>query len=188
MRFGPLKIGVIDNRKFNTLSECPPRLFDLYLQLTIITVAKTISNTILIKAPAAAVWNTLTNPSETKKYMFGCETVSDWQPGSPLLWEGVYEGKPMVFVKGNVISINPGKNLEYTVFDPNGEIADLPVNYLTVRYELAEEGDQTMLRVTQGDYDTVADGERRYKESYNGGEGWNPILVKIKEQVEAAAL
>jgi uncharacterized protein YndB with AHSA1/START domain len=118
--------------------------------------------------------------------MFGCETVSDWQPGSPLLWQGEYEGKPMVFVKGDVVRIEPGHYLEYTVFDPNGEIEDIPQNYLTVSYKLVEEGGKTLLTVTQGDYETVADGERRYNESYNGGEGWNSILVKIKEQVEAA--
>jgi len=118
--------------------------------------------------------------------MFGCETVSDWQPGSPLLWQGEFEGKPMVFVKGHIVRIEPGRHLEYTVFDPNGEIEDIPKNYLTVTYDLAGEDGHTKLTVTQGDYDTVADGERRYKESYNGGEGWNPILVKVKEQVEDA--
>jgi uncharacterized protein YndB with AHSA1/START domain len=81
-------------------------------------MAKTISNSILIDAPSTAVWNALVNPLETKKYMFDCETVSDWRPGSPLLWRGEYEGQPMVFVKGNVVSIAPGKHLAYTVFDP----------------------------------------------------------------------
>ena len=147
---------------------------------------KTITNTILIQAPASKVWDALTKPEETKKYMFGCETVSDWQPGSPLLWQGEYEGQKMVFVKGDVLSIDPPRQLVYTVFDPNGTIEDIPQNYLTVTYDLAAEGADTRLTVTQGDYDTVADGERRYQESYNGGEGWNPILVKIKEQVEAA--
>ncbi len=33
--------------------------------------------------------------------------------------------------------------------------------------------------------DAVGDGERRYKESNNNGEGWNPILVKIKDQIES---
>jgi hypothetical protein len=30
----------------------------------------------------------------------------------------------------------------------------------------------------------VADGQKRYEDSYNGGEGWNPILVQIKALAE----
>lgn len=146
---------------------------------------KTITNAILIHAPAESVWNALTNPAETKKYMFGCETVSDWQPGSPLLWEGEWEGRKMVFVKGHIAGIEPGSRLAYTVFDPNSAMEDIPENYLTVTYDLSEGDGGTLLTVTQGDYDKVAEGERRYNEAYNGGEGWNPVLARIRAQVEA---
>lgn len=143
-----------------------------------------IENSIDIVAPAADVWDALTNPEQTKKYMFGCETVSDWQVGSPLLWRGEWEGAEMVFVKGIVVAIEPEKRLVYTAFDPNSTLEDIPENYLTVTYTLSENEGQTHLAVTQGNYATVAEGERRYQESYNGGEGWNPILVDIKKLVE----
>jgi uncharacterized protein YndB with AHSA1/START domain len=143
-----------------------------------------VKNTISIHAPIEKVWNALTNPEETKKYMFGCETVSDWTPGSPLLWRGNYEGKEMVFVKGYIVDIDPPKFLAYTTIDPNSTIADIPENYLTVTYRLSEENGITTFTVMQGDYATVADGEKRYAEAYNGGEGWNPILVEIKKLVE----
>ena len=143
-----------------------------------------IQNNITINAPAMQVWNVLTNPDETKKYMFGCETVSDWQPGSALLWKGSYEGKEMIFVKGNIVSIQPGIFLSYTVFDHNSSMEDIPENYLTVTYELSEVNGETVLTVTQGDYSHVADGERRYAESDNGGQGWNPILLEIKKILE----
>ena len=143
-----------------------------------------IKNKITINAPVAKVWNALINPEQTKKYMFGCETVSDWKKGSALLWKGNYEGKEMVFVKGNIVKIEPERFLAYTTIDPNSTIEDVPENYLTVTYELSVENAQTILTVTQGDYATVADGERRYNESYNGGDGWNPILIEIKKLVE----
>lgn len=142
-----------------------------------------ISN-ISIKASALKVWDMLTNPSQTKKYMFGCETVSDWKEGSELLWRGSYEGKDMIFVKGNIIKIVPGKILSYSTIDPNSTIPDKPENYLKVTYELTEQDGEILLTVTQGDYTTVADGERRYKEAYNDGEGWNPILIEIKKLIE----
>jgi uncharacterized protein YndB with AHSA1/START domain len=143
-----------------------------------------VKNTIVINAPASKVWDALTNPEQTKKYMFGCETVSDWKKGSTLLWKGLHEGKDMVFVKGDIIEIQPGKLLKYTTIDPNSTIDDISENYLTVTYELTSEDNKTVLTVTQGDYMKVAEGDRRYAEAFNGGEGWNPILLEIKKLVE----
>jgi len=144
-----------------------------------------VRNSITIYAPAEKVWDILTNPDQTKKYMFGCETVSDWKQGSSLLWRGNYEGKEMVFVKGDIVDIDPGKYLAYTTIDPNSTMDDISENYLTVTYSLSEDNGQTLLTVTQGDYTKVADGERRYKEAFSNGEGWNPILVEIKKIAEA---
>jgi uncharacterized protein YndB with AHSA1/START domain len=144
-----------------------------------------IKNSITIEAPASKVWNALVNPEQTKKYMFGSEAISDWRVGSPLIWKGQYEGKEMVFVKGFVVDIQPEQFLAYTVFDPNSTIEDVPENYLTVTYELRSTNGSTEFIVTQGDYAAVADGERRFKDSSNNGEGWNPILVQIKKLVES---
>ena len=144
-----------------------------------------VKSTITINAPAAKVWDALVNPEQTKKYMFGCETVSDWKPGSPLLWKGSYEGKEIVFVKGSIVDIKPGKFLSYTTIDPNNPaVPDIPANYVTVTYDLQEQNGQTVLNVTQGDFTGVADAEKRYTETYNNGEGWTPILVQIKQLVE----
>jgi uncharacterized protein YndB with AHSA1/START domain len=144
-----------------------------------------VKSTITINAPASKVWDALVNPEQTKKYMFGCETVSDWQPGSPLLWKGSYEEKEMIFVKGIVLEINPPDFLKYTVIDPNSGMEDIPENYLNVSYTLEEQDGKTTLTVLQDGFETAADGEKRYKDTYNNGEGWNPILAEIKKLVEA---
>lgn len=145
----------------------------------------TIKNTIEINASATRVWDVLVNPQETKKYMFGCETVSDWKKGSELLWRGEYEGREMIFVKGIIIDIQPGTFLAYTTIDPNSTIDDQSENYLTVTYTLSEKAGKTIFTVMQGDYSKVAEGERRYAEAYNNGEGWNPIVLQIKQLAEA---
>ena len=144
-----------------------------------------VQNTITINASMEKVWDVLTNPEQTKKYMFGCETVSDWQPGSSLEWKGTYEGQDMVFVKGSIVEIDPPRLLVYTTIDPNGSVEDKPENYLTVTYQLTDKDRQTALTVTQGDYSTVADGEKRYADAYNGGLGWSPILEEIKKLCES---
>lgn len=144
-----------------------------------------ITNTITINAPAEQVWDALVNPEKTKVYMFGCETVSDWQVGSSLDWKGEHEGQEIIYVKGEILDIQPEKFLAYTTIDPNSDMDDTSENYLKVTYALTPENGNTVLTVTQGDYNTVAEGERRYQEAYNNGEGWNPILVEIKKLVEA---
>ena len=143
-----------------------------------------ITNTISIHAPSFKVWDALTNPQQTKKYMFGCETISDWKKGSSLLWSAMYEGKETVFVKGIIKDIESGKFLAYTTIDPNSAMEDIPENYLTVTYNLVEKNRETIFTVTQGDYGKVADSEKRYQEAYNNGEGWNPLLIEIKKLVE----
>jgi uncharacterized protein YndB with AHSA1/START domain len=143
-----------------------------------------VTNTITIRASAAKVWDALTNPAQTKEYMFGCEALSDWKVGSPLIWKGNFDGVELVAVKGTIVEIQPGKFLAYTAIDPNNpSMPDLPENYLTVTYDLSEEGGETLLTATQGDYNTVADGENRYKHTVDGG-GWAPVLAGIKKLVE----
>src|SRR6202020_2170684 len=95
-----------------------------------------IQNAISINAPAAKVWDALTNPEQTKKYMFGCAALSDWTVGSPLIWKGNFNGVELIAVKGTVTGIRPGQFLAYTTIDPNSSIADIPENYVTVSYTL----------------------------------------------------
>lgn len=146
---------------------------------------KIVKNTITIIAPVEKVWDALVNPEHTKKYMFGCETVSEWKVGDPLLWRGSYEGKEMVFVSGYVLEINAPKLLRYSVIDPNATYPHTPENHLNVTYELNNIGGVTTLHVTQDGFETAADGEKRYTDVYNNGDGWNPILVEIKKIIEA---
>jgi uncharacterized protein YndB with AHSA1/START domain len=148
-------------------------------------MAKVVENRISIHAPIEIVWDMLTNPEHTKKYMFGCETVSEWKPGSPLLWRANHEGKETVFVKGHVVAIQPPTLLTYTVIDPNADMPDIPDNYLNVTYELSAQDGTTVLTVSQDGFEKAADGEKRYQDVYNNGQGWNPILVEIKKLAEA---
>ncbi|UYQ94661.1 SRPBCC domain-containing protein [Chitinophaga horti] len=145
---------------------------------------KVITNTIQISAHAERVWEVLTKPEYTKQYMFGCVPETDWQPNSPILWKGVFDGVEMTAVKGHIVQVRPGHHLSYTVIDPNNqEIPDVPENYLTVTYDLQELNGETRFTVTQGDYSKVANGEARFKDSEAEG-GWQAILEQIKSVAE----
>ena len=144
----------------------------------------TVENSIHIDASAAQVWEVLVNPEYTQKYMFGCVADSDWQVGSPLLWRMTYEGQELIPVKGTILEIEPSQRLKYTVIDPSAPYPDIPENYLNVTYALEGENGGTKLTVTQDGFEGAAESEKRYKDVSNNGEGWNPILVQIKEIAE----
>ena len=59
-----------------------------------------------ISAAPDRVWSALVDPEQIKQYMFGSQVVTDWQPGSPIVWKGVYDGKPYED-KGEVLEIDP---------------------------------------------------------------------------------
>lgn len=143
-----------------------------------------VKNSIHINAPVDAVWDALVNPEKTRQYMFGCETVSDWNVGSELLWRGELEGNPMVFVSGYILEIEPGKLLKYSVIDPNAPYPKTPENHLDVTYILQSENGGTLLTAVQDGFENAADADKRYLDVYNNGDGWNPVLQMIKKLLE----
>src|SRR5947209_2887423 len=83
-----------------------------------------VKQSIEIQAPAAKVWQILTDSGLTRSWVrefFGqdAELVSDWKLGSPVAWKVVRDGK--TYVEGNVTALEPNKLLRYTVFDVRGE-------------------------------------------------------------------
>ena len=140
-----------------------------------------LQKSVTLQADSMRVWDVLTKPELTKKYMFGCEVVSEWKVGSPIVWKGVSEGKEKVFVKGTIEKIEFGKLLQFTTFDPNAKYRDVPSNYVTTTYELTPKLGKTVLSVTEGDFSHVEDGPKRYADSAGG---WDQVLSGIKALVE----
>jgi uncharacterized protein YndB with AHSA1/START domain len=143
-----------------------------------------VENTITIDAPIDRVWDALVNPEKTMQYMFGCKALSDWKVGDAVIWKMMHEGKEIIPVSGYVLAIDPMHLLSYSVIDPNSGMEIVPENHLRVTYQLAEQNNQTTLIVTQDGFEDAVDGQKRYQDVYNNGDGWNPILVLIKKLVE----
>ena len=87
--------------------------------------------TIEIDASPGDVWTALTEPEQIEKYMFGSQVVTDWQPGSPIVWKGEYEGKKYED-KGEIVEIEQARRLKVTHFSPMSGEEDIPANYHTV--------------------------------------------------------
>jgi uncharacterized protein YndB with AHSA1/START domain len=146
-----------------------------------------VENEIDIACTPEHMWQVLVDPKYTRQYMFGCETVSSWQPGDLLDWRGEYQGQTMTFVTGIIKQIDPFQLLEYTTFDPNSAMENIPQNHVNVVYALTPIAGGVNLRVRQGNFYGVAEGERRYEEVRNNGLGWQPLLEEIKKVAESGS-
>jgi uncharacterized protein YndB with AHSA1/START domain len=131
---------------------------------------------ITIDAPAERVWDALTDPEAIKQYMFGSNVVSDWREGGPIVWQGEWQGKPYED-RGVILKLTPERILQYSHFSPLSGLPDTAENYHTVTVELATEGAQTRVVLTQ-DYNATQE-EREHSE-----QNWTLVLQGLKQLLE----
>ena len=102
-----------------------------------------VKKSIVINAPAAVVWDALTDPEKTKAYFFHCRVYSDWKTGSKITFKGRMFFIIPIEMSGEIKQIKPGKLLQYTIAnksDKNG-------TFSTVTDELTETGGKTELKI-----------------------------------------
>jgi uncharacterized protein YndB with AHSA1/START domain len=132
--------------------------------------------TATINAPASKVWDALVKPELIKQYLYGTDVTTDWKVGSPITYKGVWQGKAYED-KGKVVQFVPGKLIVSTFWSSLESLPDTPENYKTVRYELAGQGNQTLLTITQDNNASEADA--RHSE-----QNWQMVLGGIKKLLE----
>jgi uncharacterized protein YndB with AHSA1/START domain len=134
-------------------------------------------NSISINANNMKVWAALTNPETIRQYLYGAETHTDWNVGSPIVFQGEVQGQKWQD-KGTILEIQPGRLLRYSYWSGYCGMDDLPENYATVTCRLEPKAGDTLLTIAQEGY--PSDESRQSSEN-----GWKSILHKIKEIVEA---
>ena len=136
----------------------------------------TATASIRIKAPIERVWDALINPELIRRYMFGTEVISEFKEGTPIIWKGVWNGKPYED-KGTILKKDLLKTLEFTHFSPLTGIPDVEENYHTLTYKLTDEGDYTVVSLSQ---DNNADDKARIHAQKN----WHRMLESLKKTLE----
>jgi uncharacterized protein YndB with AHSA1/START domain len=132
--------------------------------------------TVEIDASPGEVWTALTDPEQIEKYMFGSHVVTDWQPGSPIVWKGEYEGKKYED-KGEIVEVDQARRLKLTHFSPLSGDEDIPENYHTVLYELEKRGQKTQVSLSQ-------DNNSSEEAAEHSRANWEKMLAGLKEVVE----
>src|SRR5580704_15195085 len=94
------------------------------------------SESVVIKADLAKVWDVLTNPEIIKEYLFGTETLTDWKVGSDIVFQGEYQGhtyRDHGVIKENIFH----KRIGYSYWSGFSGLEGKPENYSLVIYDLA---------------------------------------------------
>ena len=122
------------------------------------------------------VWRALTDRETIRQYFFGTEAISDWQPGSSLVFRGEWEGKSYED-KGKVHMAVPGKLLVYDYWSEFSGLEDDPENYSMVSYTLDGSATGTMLSLTQKGFASE-------EAQSHSDVGWAMVLQNLKELLE----
>lgn len=129
-----------------------------------------------IEATPNRVWRALTDPDEIEKYMFGTHVVTDWTPGSPIVWRGEYEGKKYVD-RGKVLEFEPERRLKVTHFSRLSGQDDVPENDHTVTCEIESTNGRTRVALRQ-------DGNASAEAAEHSKANWEKMLSGLKKVAE----
>ena len=131
---------------------------------------------ITINAPVAKVWEALVSPEMIKQYMFGTQVVTNWKEGSPIVWQGEWQGKAYQD-KGAILKIELKRVLQYSHFSPLSGQPDVPDNYHTVTIVLTGTEQQTTVTLTQDNNESEEAREHSEK-------NWQMMVEGLKKFLE----
>jgi uncharacterized protein YndB with AHSA1/START domain len=131
---------------------------------------------VTIDAPAENVWRALTEPELIAQYMFGSKVTTDWKVGSPITYEGEFNGNTYRD-KGTILEVIANKTIKSTHFSVTSGKPDVPENYNVVTYDLVPRDGGTVLKVTQENNPDRAMVEESEKT-------WGMMLKGLKKVVE----
>lgn len=101
-----------------------------------------------VNAAPETVWDAITNPELTRRYVFGCDIAGEWRQGAP--WR--YHGGGQAVVVGTVLEADPPHLLRLTasnLWDPTAR--EDPPYRITWQVEPIG-GGRTRVRLTHDDF------------------------------------
>jgi uncharacterized protein YndB with AHSA1/START domain len=124
-------------------------------------------------APPDKVWEGFVSPESNRIIFAGAELEAELKPGGSMNWVGPgADGKPNVYVRGEVLQSEPPKLLRYTfALGSSNKVS-------RVTLELVPESEATRVSVT---HDQWAEDDTAYAAC---ADGWPRILSRLKTLIE----
>lgn len=137
-----------------------------------------VSEKIIINRSSKKLWEVLTTPSIIKEYLFGTETITDWKVGSPIIFQGEYQGHKYKDV-GVILENKALELISYSYWSGFSGTENKPENYSKVSYTLkAIDNNTTELTWTQTGYVD----EEKQQHSKNGMPDFLKLLKTVAEK------
>lgn len=129
--------------------------------------------TLYIAASPEKVWDGFVSRESNRIIFSGAEFEADLKPGGNLAWVGPGpDGKPVAYVRGKVLRVEPPKLFSYTfAMGQNDKMS-------RVTLELVPETEAIQVKVT---HDEWAEGDSTYAAC---ADGWPRILSRLKTLIE----
>ncbi|MDP1818011.1 MAG: SRPBCC domain-containing protein, partial [Leadbetterella sp.] len=112
-------------------------------------------------------------------YLFGTETITDWKVGSPIIFQGVYEGHQYKD-KGNVLENKPNELLKYDYWSGFSGLEDKPESYSIITYDIKDAPNGHVV------FSWTQEGFANEQGQQHAEGGLLGMLEQIKELVETA--
>jgi len=129
--------------------------------------------TYYIAAPVEKVWEGFVSKETNQQIFMGADFDVDLKPGGAMTWSGPgQDGKPMRYVTGQVLRVEPLKLLEYRFGMGDAEVMS------RVKVELTPETEAVRVVVTNDEWQ---DSDPAYTQN---AEGWPRILSRLKTLLE----
>ena len=136
-------------------------------------------HTIVINAPADAVWDSLTRRQLMKEWMgepeMSLEIETDWTVGGSIIVRGFHH-RPFEHT-GTVLIFEPTARLAYTHLSSLSRLADVPENHTTLEFALKHIGDTVSLTFMAPGF--PSDAIFKHLQFY-----WSGTLEILKQHVE----
>lgn len=129
--------------------------------------------TYYIAAPVEKVWDGFVSKEANRQIFMGADFEADLRPGGRMTWSGPgKDGKPVRYVTGEVLHVEPLKALEYKFGMGDGAVKS------RVKVELTPETEAVKVVVTN-------DGWQEDDPAYaQNADGWPRILSRLKTLLE----
>ncbi len=131
---------------------------------------------VTVDAPPQEAWSALTDPARIKEWMVGTTVTTTWEVGSPITWQGEYDGHPYED-KGEVLEVDAPRRLSVTHYSPLMGQQDRPENYHTVNYEVEAVDGGSRVTLDQ-------DGNESSEQAEQFSQFWQSMLDALKASVE----
>ena len=133
-----------------------------------------------VDAPPSDVWKAIPDPVRLKRFFFGAEVESSWEPGDPIRMRGEFKGKAYED-KGEIREAAPGKRLSFSHYSPLSGAPDKRENYHVVTFDLDPDGEGSKVTLSQSNLDgTVKASDKEHRAEYE--KNWQGVLDGLAKE------